>query len=71
MLRSMEDLEDYAIGATDGVVGHVKDLYLDDEAWIVRCFVGHRRLTVEPRGAHLAFCRQAERLCAWATVQFV
>jgi sporulation protein YlmC with PRC-barrel domain len=39
MLRSMEDLEGYAIGATDGVVGHVKDLYFDDEAWVVRYFV--------------------------------
>ncbi len=25
MLRSMKDLEDYAVGATDGTIGHVKD----------------------------------------------
>jgi hypothetical protein len=39
MLRSVEDLESYAMGATDGVVGNVKDLYFDDEAWVVRYFV--------------------------------
>ena len=39
MLRSMNDLEGYAIGATDGVIGHVKDLYFDDESWTVRYFV--------------------------------
>ena len=31
MLRSMEDLEGYAVAATDGVVGHVKDLYFEGE----------------------------------------
>lgn len=39
MLRTMDDLEDYSIGATDGTVGRVKDFYFDDERWIVRYFV--------------------------------
>ena len=39
MLRNIKDLEGYAAGATDGVIGHVKDLYFDDEAWTVRYFV--------------------------------
>ncbi|MEO6986003.1 MAG: PRC-barrel domain-containing protein [Paralcaligenes sp.] len=39
MLRSMKDLEDYAIHATDGVIGHVKDFYFDDEAWVIRYLV--------------------------------
>ena len=39
MLRSMKDLEDYAIRATDGTIGHVKDFYFDDEAWVIRYFV--------------------------------
>jgi hypothetical protein len=39
MLRSMKDLEDYAIRATDGVIGHLKDFYFDDEAWVVRYFI--------------------------------
>jgi len=39
MLRSMKDLKDYAIGATDGTIGHVKDFYFDDEAWVIRYLV--------------------------------
>ena len=39
MLRSMKDLENYAIRATDGNIGHVKDFYFDDEAWVVRYLV--------------------------------
>jgi hypothetical protein len=39
MLRSMKDLENYAISATDGLVGHLKDFYFDDDAWVVRYFV--------------------------------
>ncbi|MEO6985870.1 MAG: PRC-barrel domain-containing protein [Paralcaligenes sp.] len=39
MLRSMKELEDYAIQATDGVIGHVRDFYFDDEAWVIRYLV--------------------------------
>jgi sporulation protein YlmC with PRC-barrel domain len=39
MLRSMSDLEGYAIRATDGTIGHVNDLYFDDEAWVVRYLI--------------------------------
>ena len=39
MLRSMNDLEGYAIRATDGDIGHVKDFYFDDDAWVVRYLV--------------------------------
>jgi hypothetical protein len=39
MLRNIEDLDGYAIGATDGFIGHVSDVYFDDEAWTVRYFV--------------------------------
>jgi uncharacterized protein YrrD len=39
MLRSMHDLEGYAIGATDGPIGHVKDFYFDDQAWVIRYLV--------------------------------
>ncbi len=39
MLTSMKDLKNYAIGATDGDIGHVKDLLFDDEAWVIRYFV--------------------------------
>jgi sporulation protein YlmC with PRC-barrel domain len=39
MLRSLKDLESYEIGATDGAIGHVRDFYLDDHAWVVRYLV--------------------------------
>ncbi len=39
MLRNIKDLEGYAMSATDGVIGHVKDLYFDDEGWTVRYLV--------------------------------
>lgn len=39
MLRSMKDLENYAIHATDGIVGHVKDYYFDDKVWVIRYLI--------------------------------
>jgi hypothetical protein len=39
MLRSMKDMEDYTISATDGLIGRVKDFYFDDEAWVIRYLV--------------------------------
>jgi len=39
MLRSMKDLEQFTISATDGPIGKVKDFYFDDDAWVVRYFV--------------------------------
>ncbi len=39
MLRNSRDLEGCCIGATDGTIGEVKDLYFDDEAWVIRYLV--------------------------------
>ncbi len=39
MLRTMNDLEGYAIQATDGTIGRVKDFYFDDEAWVIRYLI--------------------------------
>jgi len=39
MLRSLTDLKQYAIHATDGDIGQVKDFYFDDEAWAIRYLV--------------------------------
>jgi hypothetical protein len=39
MLRSMKNLENYVISATDGDIGHLRDFYFDDDAWVVRYFV--------------------------------
>lgn len=39
MLLGAQGLEGYAVGAIDGVIGHVKDIYFDDHQWAVRYFV--------------------------------
>jgi hypothetical protein len=39
MLRSLNELEGYAIGAADGEIGRVKDFLFDDETWAVRYLV--------------------------------
>jgi PRC-barrel domain len=39
MLRSLTDLKGFAIGATDGDIGHITDLYFDDANWTVRYLV--------------------------------
>lgn len=39
MLRNVNDLKNFQISATDGVIGHVKDFYFDDDAWTVRYLV--------------------------------
>ncbi len=56
MLHSLEDLEGYTIAAIDGTIGHVKDFYFDDEAWVIRYLVvetghwlSHRRVLISPR----------------------
>lgn len=39
MLRSLHDLDGYAIHATDGLIGHMKDFFFDDDTWVVRYLV--------------------------------
>ncbi|MFZ1098855.1 MAG: PRC-barrel domain-containing protein [Steroidobacteraceae bacterium] len=39
MLRNSQYLEGCTIGATDGPIGEVKDLYFDDKAWVIRYLV--------------------------------
>lgn len=39
MLRSFRDMEGYRIGATDGLLGRVRDFYFDDDAWVIRYLV--------------------------------
>jgi sporulation protein YlmC with PRC-barrel domain len=39
MLRTLKALQGYAIRATDGDLGHVKDIYFDDQQWVVRYLI--------------------------------
>jgi hypothetical protein len=43
MLRNIKELEHYVVGATDGHVGHVQDLYFSDDSWVVRYLVVNSR----------------------------
>lgn len=51
MLRNTKDLENYAISATDGPIGHVKDFYFDDDAWVIRYL-----MWTQARGCQAAKC---------------
>jgi len=39
MLLSVRDLESFTIGATDGDIGSVHDVYFDDQSWTIRYLV--------------------------------
>ncbi len=39
MLRNTTEMQGYAIQASDGPIGHVKDFYFDDQAWVVRYLI--------------------------------
>ena len=39
MLRNTKDIDNYTVRATDGEIGHIKDQYFDDDAWVIRYFV--------------------------------
>ncbi len=39
MLRNLKNLMNFKIAATDGEIGHVKDFYFDDDAWVIRYLV--------------------------------
>jgi uncharacterized protein YrrD len=60
MLRNLDDLHDFAIHASDGIIGHIKDVYFDDHAWVIRYFVvetgswlSSRRVLISPIGTGL------------------
>src|SRR5438552_16940281 len=39
MIHSTGDLQQFTIGATDGIMGEIKDVYFDDERWAIRYLV--------------------------------
>jgi hypothetical protein len=55
MLRSLKNLDGYAVAATDGDIGSVVNFFLDDEHWVVRYlivetggFFGGRPVLISP-----------------------
>jgi len=68
MLRSLKDLENYRATATDGDIGKVVNLLVDDEQWVVRYlvvetggFLAGRRVLISP---------SSFREIDWATRRF-
>ena len=68
MLRSLKDLEQYAVNATDGAIGTVVNFLVDDERWVLRylvvdtdSFLDRRRVLISP----ISF-----RQVAWSTHSF-
>jgi hypothetical protein len=39
MLHNIEELESFEIQANDGLIGHARDFFFDDESWVVRYLV--------------------------------
>ncbi|HXH81354.1 MAG TPA: PRC-barrel domain-containing protein [Candidatus Tectomicrobia bacterium] len=39
MLRRVDDLRTYSVGAVDADIGSIEDVYFDDQSWTVRYFV--------------------------------
>src|SRR5512141_2808534 len=39
MLRSLKQLYGDKLGASDGEIGHVKDVYFDDQNWAIRYLI--------------------------------
>ena len=60
MLRSVKELEQYAVSATDGNIGSVVNFLFDDERWTIRHlvvetggFFQHQRVLISPMSVTL------------------
>ncbi|MEO8742402.1 MAG: PRC-barrel domain-containing protein [Lysobacteraceae bacterium] len=77
MLRKLDELHDFAIHGSDGIIGHIKDFYFDDHAWVIRYFVvetggwlSSRKVLISPIGTGRPD-RQAKTLPASITMDQV
>lgn len=59
MLRKARDLDDFALHARDGRIGHVRDFFFDDRRWTIRYLVvetgtwlDHREVLIAPAAVH-------------------
>lgn len=55
MITAAKTLEKYHLRATDGAIGHVKDVFVDDQHWSIRFFVvevgswlNHQKVLISP-----------------------
>ncbi|MEO8526688.1 MAG: PRC-barrel domain-containing protein [Caldimonas sp.] len=59
MLRNVNDLYGFSVGASDGPIGEIRDCYFDDQSWTIRFFVvetgpwlGGRKVLISPIAVH-------------------
>lgn len=59
MLQSLQDFKKCSIVASDGDVGQVKDLYFDDDSWVIRYLIvetgswlSERKVLISPISVH-------------------
>ena len=63
MLHNVKELSGFTMGARDGELGKVKDVYFDDQRWVdPPRRRRHRRLAQRPQGADLATIGARHRL---------
>jgi uncharacterized protein YrrD len=56
MRHGVREMQDFTVGATDGEIGEVKDVYFDDQHWTIRYMVveiggwlSGRKVLISPR----------------------
>jgi hypothetical protein len=49
MLRNTKDLLGYALHATDGIIGGLKDFHFDDQSWVIRYLIVDTRTWLSSR----------------------
>jgi hypothetical protein len=68
MLRNTKDVGNYSLGATDGVIGPVQGMLIDEDTWAIRCIVvntsnwwlGHQVLIAPPYDSTAELNRERE-----------
>jgi len=71
MLRSVAELQDYTIGATNGAIGRLKDFYFDDTAWVIRYLVVDTGAWLSGREVLVSPMSAAEPDCSSRTIPVV
>lgn len=68
MLRSLKDLERYAVSATDGDIGHVANFFFDDQRWVIRYLIV--KTTSPFQGRQVLISPISFRRIHWSTRRF-
>ena len=70
MLRSLKDLDQYMVRATDGEIGRVVDFLLDDNGWVVRYLIVQTGGAMLLNGRKVLVSPIAFKAAEWATRTF-